>query len=123
VNLLRIKALLGLLVRHASSYVELAAAAAVEYRSALARRLLLLAVGLVTAVAGLLAAWATGLVALWNTPWRLAYVGGSALLLLVVAGVTLYYALLSRPAGPSSRVLRSELEKDMELLQEWKHSL
>lgn len=122
-NLLRIKSLLGLLVRHANSYLELGAAAAAEYRAALARRLVLLAVGLVTASGGLVAAWATGLVALWDTAWRLAYVGGSALLLLAVAGTCLYYALLSRPAGPSSSVLRSELQKDMELLQEWNHSL
>lgn len=122
-NLLRIKALLGLLVRHASSYAELAAAAAAEYRSALARRLVLLAVGMVTAVCGLFAAWATGLVAVWDTPWRLAYVGGTALLLLVVAGASLYYALAARTAGPSSGVLQAELRKDMELLQEWKRSL
>ncbi|HWL62487.1 MAG TPA: hypothetical protein VNQ32_06810 [Steroidobacteraceae bacterium] len=122
-NLLRIKALLGLLVRHASSYAELAVAAAAEYRVALARRLVLLAVGVVTALAGLFAAWATGLVALWDTPWRLAYVGGSALLLLLVAGTSLYYALSARSPGPSGGVLRSELRKDMELLQEWKRSL
>jgi len=123
VNLLRIKALLGLLVRHASSYAELAATAAVEYRSQLARRLVLLAVGVVTALTGIFAAWAAGPVALWDTPWRLAYVGGSALLLLTVAGATLYYALSARSAGPSSGVLQSELRKDMELLQEWKRSL
>ncbi len=122
-NLLRIKALLGLLLRHASSYSELAVAAAAEYRRALARRLLLLAIGTVAALAGVFAAWATGLVALWDTPWRLAYVGGSALVLLVVAGACLYYALSARSPGPSSGVLRSELRKDMELLQEWKRSL
>ena len=122
-NLLRIQSLLRLLVQHASSYGELAAAVAVEYRSAWVRRIVLLMVGIVTAIAGVFATWAVGLVALWGTPWRLAYVAGSAMLLVVVAVTCLYYALAARPSGPSSSVLRSELRKDMELFNEWKRSL
>jgi uncharacterized membrane protein YqjE len=123
VNLLRLQALLTLLMRHASSYVELGAAAAAEYRKAWARRFVLLLIGITAAFAGVLALWATGLVALWDTDWRLAYVAGSAMVLLVTAAGTLYGALSRRPAGPSSGVLQSELRKDMELFQEWKSTL
>ena len=122
-NLLRLQALFGLLVQHASSYAELGAAAAAEYRRAWARRCVLLLVAVATGIAGIAAAWTTGLVALWDTPWRLAYVAGSAMLLLLVAGISLYLALVPRTAGPSAGLLRSELRKDMELFQEWKRTL
>jgi len=123
VTLLRIQALLRLLLQHAGSYAELGAAAAAEYRSAWARRLVMLLVAIVSGIAGIAALWGTGLVALWDTPWRLAYVAGSAMALLIAAGATLYAAFSSRPAGPSSGMLRAELKKDMELFQEWKCTL
>jgi H+/Cl- antiporter ClcA len=123
VNLLRLQALFKLLMRHASSYVELGAAAAAEIRNAWARRIVLLLVGLIAGLVGVVALWATGLVALWDSDWRLAYVAGSAMVLLVTAAGTLWGALARRPAGPSSDVLQSELRKDMELFQEWKSTL
>ena len=122
-NLARAYSVVRLLLQHASSYAELGAAAAAEYRSAWARRIILAVVGVAAGIAGLVALWCTGLVALWDTPWRLAYVGGTALILLVVAGGSLWYALTSHPAGPSSRLLRAEFDKDMELFQEWKSTL
>lgn len=112
-----------LLLEHASSYAELGAAAAEEYRRALLRRALLLLVGLVAAVAGLTGLWIGGLVAVWDTPWRLAYVMGSAMVMLVTAGATLYCALARSEPGPSAGLLRSELRKDMELFQQWKGTL
>ena len=122
-NLLRLQALLTLLMRHASSYVELGAAAAAEYRTAWTRRIVVRLVGITAGFAGVMALWATGLVALWDTDWRLAYVAGSAMVLLVTAAATLYGAFARRRAGPSSDVLQSELRKDMELFLEWKSTL
>jgi hypothetical protein len=117
------QALVRLLLEHFGAYLNLGAAVAAEYRSAWARRLVLLLVAVVTAIAGVVAAWGAGLVALWDTPWRLAYVAGSAALLLVIAGISLYGAVTGRPAGRSARILRTELHKDMELFQQWKQTL
>jgi uncharacterized membrane protein YqjE len=72
--------------------------------------------------AGLAALWVAGLVALWPTPWRLTYVVASAAVLLGTAIVAAYCALAER-AGPSTRVLKAELHKDLELLQEWRSTL
>jgi uncharacterized membrane protein YqjE len=123
VLLLRLRAMALLLLEHASSYAELGAAAVEEYRRALLRRALLLSIGVLLGVAGLAALWLGGLVALWETPWRLAYVMGSAMVLLVIAGATLYGALARSEPGPSTGMLRAELRKDMELFQQWKGTL
>lgn len=120
---MRAQALVRLLVQHFGSYLDLGAAAVAEYRSAWARRLVLFVVAAATGIAGVVALWATGLVALWDTPWRLGYVAGSAVLLLAVAAGAMYGAVASRPAGRSAGVLRSEFNKDMELFQQWKQSL
>jgi hypothetical protein len=116
-------ALLLQLARHLLCYLQLGATAAVEYRSAWVRRIVLLLVGVATAIAGLVAAWIAGLVAVWDTPWRLFYVAASALLLLVVAAVSFYRALSPPAAGPAARIFRAELRKDMELFQEWKSTI
>lgn len=120
---MRAQALLRLLAQHLGSYLELGAAAAAEYRSAWARRLALFLVATATGMAGLAVLWAAGLVALWDTPWRLFYVMASAILLLLTAVGTLYAVMARQPAGPSTGVLRSELHKDMELFQQWKSTL
>jgi hypothetical protein len=121
--MLRLQALLRQLLEHADSYTELGAAALAEYRSAWRRRLVWLLVGAVTGIAALATMWATGLVALWETPWRLAYVAGSAMVLLVISGAALHAALARGAPGPSAGLLRSELRKDMELWQQWKRTL
>lgn len=112
-----------LLLEHASSYAELGAAAAAEYRRDLIRRLVLLCVGAFTAVAGLAALWITGLIAVWDTGWRLAYAMGSAMVMLVGAATALYCALARSDPGPSVGLLRSELRKDLELFEQWKATL
>lgn len=119
----RYQVLLLELARHAGSYVELGAAAAGDYRRALERRSLLLLGGVITAVAGLMALWSTGLVALWDSPWRTAYAVVTTFLLLVGAAWALYSAVVPRVAGPSAGLLREELHKDMELFQQWKSTL
>jgi hypothetical protein len=120
---MRIHALLLLLAQHIGSYMELGAAAATEYRSAWVRRAVWVTAGLMAGLTGLLALWGAGLVALWDSTWRVAYAGGSAIALLVVAGVALYCGLADRTSGPSAGVLKTELRKDMELFQEWKSTL
>lgn len=122
-NLLRIEAVIRQLAGHVGSYLELGAAAADEYRSALVRRVVLLVLAIPIALAGIAALWATGLVALWDTQWRLVYAAGSALVLLGGAAAALYGALGKRSAGHYTGVLRTELRKDMELLREWKSTL
>lgn len=118
--MLRGYALVQLLVQHIGNYAGLGTAAAAEYRDALARRVLLAIVAAVAGFTGLAALWATGLVALWNTPWRILYLGVSAALLLAVAIWALAVALSSAADGPSVRVLKSELRKDLELFEQWK---
>lgn len=121
-NLLRLEAVIRELARHLGPYLELGAAAAGEYRSAVRRRLVLLLVAVPLALAGIAALWATGLVALWDTPWRLAYAAGSALVLLAAAAAALYGALGRHAPGHYGDLLRTEIRKDMELLREWKSS-
>jgi uncharacterized membrane protein YqjE len=121
--LLRLRAMALLLVEHASSYAELGAAAAAEYRRALIRKLVLLVIGALTCVAGLAALWTAGLIAVWDTGWRLGYAVGSALVLLAIAGASFYCALARQQIGPSGGMLRSELRKDMELFRQWKATL
>lgn len=120
---MRLRAMAMLLLEHASSYAELGAAAAAEYRRALLRRALLLFAGLLSGVAGLAALWIAGLLAAWNTPWRLTYVLASALAMLATAAVCLYCALARNKPGTATGILCSELRKDMELFQEWKATL
>jgi len=120
---LRAIAVLEVLAQHLSSYAELGAAAASEYRGAWTRLLVWLVVGLVCALAGLAATWMIGLVAFWDTPWRMTYVVASAAVLLVFAGFSMYVALAARPPGPASGVLRDELRKDRELFKEWTRTL
>jgi hypothetical protein len=119
----RLQALLRVLLEHFGAYAELGAAAAAEYRATCIRKLVLLAVALTAGFAGLAAAWLAGLAATWDTPWRVGYIMGSAAVLLVAAGISLYCALGRSRPGPSAGLLRSELRKDMELFQQWKASL
>lgn len=120
---LRFQAVALELARHAGSYVELGAAAADECRSAWKRRLAMLVVGATAGMAGVAVSWAAGLVALWETRWRLTYLLISAALLLAVGAALLYHALARRSSGPAAGFLSSELRKDMELFQQWKSTL
>ena len=120
---MRIHALLLELLRHLSSYRELGTAAAQEYRSAWARRAVLALLAAASGVTGFVALWMAGLIELWATAWRLAYVMSSASLLLVVAAAALYAALRRPVDGHIARTLRSELHKDLELFEQWKSTL
>jgi uncharacterized membrane protein YqjE len=111
------------LARHTGSYGELAAVAVDEWRSAWKRRLAMLLVGAAVGSAGLAVAWVAGLVAIWDTPWRMTYLVVSSAFLLVLGVTFLSFALRRRTSGPSASLLRSELRKDMELFKEWKSTL
>lgn len=116
-------ALIGMVARHLGSYFELGAAAAGEFRGALARRALCAAAGMIVSIVGLLALWGTGLMSVWDSTWRLPYAAVSAVLLLALGAWLLRAALVKADSGPSTGVLRSELQKDMELFQQWKSTL
>lgn len=118
--MLRGYAVVQLLVQHVGNYADLGTAAAAEYRDTLARRVLLAVVAAVAGVTGLAALWATGLAAVWNTPWRVLYLGVSAALLIAVALWALGGALSTKADGPSVRLLKAELRKDLELFEQWK---
>jgi uncharacterized membrane protein YqjE len=118
-----VSALAPLLMRHLASYAELGAAAAAEYRSAWTRRLCLLLVGMVAALAGIMALWTAGLIALWDTPWRVTYAAASALVLLFVAIATLWAAISAGATGPSAGALKGEMQKDLDLFRQWKGTL
>jgi uncharacterized membrane protein YqjE len=110
------------LAEHLGSYLELGTLAAAEYRDFWLRRLILAAVVVVAGMWGLAIAWIAGLMALWDTAWRLPYVIGSAVLLLGAAGWSLGLLLARMQDGPSVSVFKSELSKDRELFEEWKRT-
>lgn len=120
---MRVLALLAPLGSHLASYAELGAAVAGEYRAAWVRRLVWAAVALFAGVAGLATAWLAGLVALWQTPWRLTYVIVSAAVLLLVAGIAAAVALAVPRSGHATGLLREELRRDRELLATWTRTL
>src|SRR5690606_6455596 len=120
---LRALALLAPLGSHLASYAELGAAVAQEYRATWMRRLLWAAVALVAGVTGLAAAWLIGLVALWDTTWRLTYVMVSTAVLLLVAGTAAALALAAPQRGHATGLLRQELRRDRELLATWTRTL
>ena len=120
---MRIHALLQALGRHLGIYMELGVAAVAEYRSAWARRAVLMLVAAVTFIAGSGALWLTGLVALWDTRWRLMYVAVSAAVLLLASLAAWLGAMALRSTGPVAGVLKSELRKDVELFQQWKSTI
>jgi hypothetical protein len=119
---MRFQALLLQLAQHLGSYLELGVSAMAELRSAWIRRVILVLVAAALAIAGVAALWGAGLVALCDTTWRLPYVISSGVLLLGGAAFSLYCAM-GRSAGPSGGMLKAELQKDMELFQEWKRTM
>lgn len=119
----RALAALGPLTQHLGSYAQLGVAAAGEYRAAIARRICWAVAAVVFGLAGLAATWMIGVVAFWDTPWRLTYVIASAVVLLVLAGIAAYLAMSVVLGGGATRVLRTELHKDRELFEEWTRSL
>lgn len=120
---LHVLALLAPLGSHLASYAELGAAVAEEYRAAWVRRLVWAAVALLAGVAGLATAWLAGLIALWETPWRLTYVVVSAAVLLLVAGIGAALALAVPRRGHATGLLREEFRRDRELLATWTRTL
>jgi uncharacterized membrane protein YqjE len=121
--MMRLPAVLRALARHLGIYAQLGAAAAVEYRSAWLRRIWLAVAAIIAFVAGSCALWLAGLMAVWDTGWRMAYVVGSAVLLLLFAVVAWLIAMTRPAAGPVASVLKSELHKDAELFQQWQSSI
>ena len=116
-------ALLRMAARHLASYLELGAAAASEFRSALARRLAFVVVAVLAGTVGLAALWSAGLLAVWATEWRMLYVLATGAALVVIAAWSAWRAVTATRGGPSAGILRSELNKDMELFQQWKSTL
>jgi len=119
---MRLDRMIRSVAEHLGSYLELGTLAAAEYRDFWLRRLILAAVVVVAGMWGLAIAWIAGLMALWDTSWRLPYVIGSAVLLLVAAAWSLGLLLSRKQDGPSVSVLKSELRKDRELFEEWKRT-
>jgi len=114
--------LVQVVIRHLSSYAELAGQAAAEYRASLLRRALYAAAAFVAAVATLAAAWITGLALLWDTTWRTTYCTASVLLFLVAATAFTLMAKRRPAPGPHTRTLREEAAQDLALLQEWQRA-
>lgn len=120
---MRAQALLLQLVRHLGYYLQLGAVAAAEYRGACLRRVVMMLVAVVTGIVGLAALWSAGLFAVWNTPWRMAYVLLSALVLLAASAASLYRAFAPGTSGPAAGMLRAEMDKDLELFHQWKSTI
>ncbi|MEO6184805.1 MAG: hypothetical protein ABIP38_00915 [Steroidobacteraceae bacterium] len=108
--------------QHLGSYAELVGLAASEYRASIRRRALLISAATAMASLTLVAAWATGLALLWDSPSRVPYCIGSALVCLVVTVVLMLMALNRKGLGPHGTTLRQEALQDLALLQEWRNS-
>jgi hypothetical protein len=118
-----LRALLPALVRHLGTYLELGAAVAAEYQGAWVRRALLCLIAALALFAGAGIFWLGGLMALWDSTWRVPYVLSTGVLLLV-AGATAGIAASKRPSGGTvGGILKSELRKDAELFQQWKDTI
>jgi uncharacterized membrane protein YqjE len=98
--------LLRSLAEHLGSYVELGSLAAGEYRDAWLRRLLLAVVVVLAGMTGLALAWIAGLIALWDTPWRLVYVIATAVVLLAAAAVVVEDVVKDREVPFSVELLK-----------------
>jgi MFS family permease len=120
---MRLAVVLATLVRHLGTYVELGAEAASEVRSAWMRRIVLGMIAAVAFIGGSCALWLAGLMAVWNSNWRMAYVVGSAVMLLLFAAVAGVVAMARPAGGPVTGALKSELRKDAELFQEWQSTI
>jgi hypothetical protein len=88
-----VRALLLALAGHLGTYRELEPVAALEYRSAWLRSMVLTVVAVLTCLAGCVVLWVAGLVALWNTPWLLTYIVASGAVWWIVSAVALFGAL------------------------------
>ncbi|MEJ0099120.1 MAG: hypothetical protein WDO12_04995 [Pseudomonadota bacterium] len=120
---MHLQALLLQLARHLGCYVQLGAEAASEYRSTWVRRAVLALIAVATCTVAATAAWAAGLVALWDTPWRLAYAATTATVLVIAAIVLCLRAFTSPRSGAAASLFESEIRKDVELFQQWKSTL
>jgi hypothetical protein len=115
--------LLQALAQHVGSYGELVADAAGEYRGHFVRRIVTFAVAVVLGVVGLVAAWAAGLIAVWDSAYRIPYAAGSALLALFISGLLITLAVRAPGSGPRVSRLKRELAMDAQLFNDWKKSL
>jgi hypothetical protein len=115
--------LLQALVQHTSSYTGLVCDAAGEYRSRFVRRVVLLVSAVVLGVVGLVAAWAAGLIAVWDSAFRMYYAVGSALVALIVSGLLVSMVIKAPVPGPRVSRLKRELAMDAQLFHDWKNSL
>lgn len=120
---LRALAILAPLAQHLAAYAQLGAAAVSEYRTAWVRRLCFAVVAFILAMAGLAATWMIGLAAFWDTQWRMTYVVASAAALLLLAIIFAWVAFSPMKAGRATGLMREELNKDKELLQQWTRTL
>ena len=120
---MRLPAVLLALARHLGTYIQLGAEAASEVRSALIRRVVLALLAAAAFIAGSAALWLAGLMAVWQSPWRMAYVVGSGVLLLLFAVVAWLVAMMRPASGPATGILKSELNKDAELFQQWQSTI
>jgi H+/Cl- antiporter ClcA len=109
-------------IEHIGSYIELLGRAAAEYRASFLKRALYAIAALVAMVATLMSAWITGLVLLWESPWRTTYCVVSVLLCLLAATALTLLAIRRPAPGPSIRILREEASQDLALLQEWRRA-
>lgn len=120
---LRVFAALAPLAQHLAAYAQLGAAAVGEYRSAWIRRVCFAVAAFILGMAGLAATWMIGLAAYWDTQWRMTYVIASAAVLLLLAIIFAGLALSKLSGGRATGLLREELNKDRELLQQWTRTL
>lgn len=116
--MLRIRALIPALLRHADGYIDLSKDVITEWKTQCAGRLLAATIGVIFSVAAVVFASVWGLMAAWDLPARNWICAGICALLVIIAALALAAAARTPAPGPFRSELRSELEHDRELLRQ-----
>jgi uncharacterized membrane protein YqjE len=108
-------------MRHAEAYGELASAALQDTGTRLRSRAVLVASGLVLAVAFLVLAGGTAVAAGWDSPYRWWIAAAVLGALGLAAALCLTRATAAMPGSPHLQALREEWQKDKDWLRRERH--
>ena len=118
-SLLQASSAIRIGIRHLLLYAPLLRDAALEYREAFVRRLLLLLVGAGIALVAAMVCAVWLVMSLWNSEFHHWFIALVVVALLLVSVALVRASTAARPAGPHGRKLRYELAQDHELIREW----
>jgi uncharacterized membrane protein YqjE len=103
-------------------YAPLIVDAAGETGRAIRHRLLYAAMALAFAAAAVISLWVLGLALSWNTPWRIEYLIATTAGFAIIAFICARLGINRGRAGPSTRTLKTEIDNDLRMLQQWREA-